>query len=181
VQRNVDRTPNGSSETPASDAVVHLVVWNYALSVQAERVTSAQEGAFGRKTREIDLRFFVVALRGLLRSAELIMHGAETRAKDEIDDAIKRFHDAVPGSKDLRDRLEHFDEYERGTGRQQRRAQISEPSVTFFSGQPGHHSISVEIPGLPTASIEMETARDAGNELMTAVASAVDGQAGRSV
>ena len=74
----------------------------------------------------------------------------------------------------LRDILEHFDEYERGTGRYQRLNEITEPSITWFERSPGRHIVNVAVTGLETISVHMESAIDAANRLVVAVGTAID-------
>jgi hypothetical protein len=162
-------------EPSVADALGHVLVWSYALSVQSDRVEQSGDGVFQGLRREIDLRFFAAALRKLLRAADLTAKRAEPPARAQIYEAIAAFHHAVPGAKDVRDRLEHFDAYESGTGHQQKAADITEPSVTYFVRGTGTHTINVDVPGLSTATIEMESAKEAGNALMTAIGIAVDG------
>jgi hypothetical protein len=59
-----------------ADALGHVLVWFHALKIQAQRIESAENDMSGTLGRDIDLRFFAVALRNLLRSAKPAAGGA---------------------------------------------------------------------------------------------------------
>ena len=66
-----DKKATGS----VADALGHLIVWTVALDRQAARIEAANEvddGTWFRAYMEIDARFFVTALRNLLRSVDLV-------------------------------------------------------------------------------------------------------------
>jgi len=109
-----------------------------------------------------------------IRAVELVEKRAGGTVQPKVRAAPERFEATVPGAKAIRDRLEHFDEYESGRGNEQKRARINEPSRTWFTSQPGHHSVTVAIPGLPTLQIELQAAMRAANELQRDVGVAVD-------
>lgn len=168
---------NGPVEADLSGvptAVGHVVQWAYAMDVQAERIESAGTGPLAMRRREIDVRFFVQALRNLLRAIELIQRRASDAAREQIAAALEAFNQEVPGAKDVRDRLEHFDEYESGVGKDQRKAGVTEPSITFFASRPGRHAVTVLVPGLTDATVEVQAAKTAADRLQTAVCTAVD-------
>lgn len=60
---------------------------------------------------QTDATFFVFALRNLLRSGELAARSAPSAVANDIRRTLKKFKEAVPELVDLRDVLEHFDDY----------------------------------------------------------------------
>lgn len=91
----------------------HLMRWYQAAMQQAERVASnARFDVF----REMDAQLFAIAAHNVLRAAEL---AATQMASEEIRAAVDEFNAAVPDLAHVRNQLEHFDEYELGTGRLQ--------------------------------------------------------------
>lgn len=60
---------------------------------------------------QTDATFFVYALRNLHRSGELAARSAPSAVANDIRRGLKEFKEAVPELVDLRDVLEHFDDY----------------------------------------------------------------------
>jgi hypothetical protein len=83
--------------------------WLEAVARQSERVAAAPNTGAG----QVEILLFVTALRNVIRGAEKILGGDH--------EAVRAFHQAVPGAKDVRDMLEHFDAYVGGQGRLQER------------------------------------------------------------
>ena len=73
--------------------------WLDAVDRQAGRALDVPDPGKG----QVEILLFVVALRNVLRGAEAIL-GKEHAA-------VRSFYEAVPGARDIRDMLEHFDEY----------------------------------------------------------------------
>jgi hypothetical protein len=73
-------------------------------------------------SRQIDARQLVFALRQILNAERLVAVameacGVDMAAHDALAHARQRFEDALPGIKNMRDALMHFDEWSRGRGR----------------------------------------------------------------
>ena len=90
--------------------------WYRVLAAQADRLAESGFVPEGY--------VFVIALRNLRRAAALVA-SALTAAEDQraAAAALAEFDRALPGSKEARDILEHFDDYARGTGALQRHQQ----------------------------------------------------------
>jgi hypothetical protein len=75
-----------------------------------------------------------------MESKELARLGMDQVHRDQLQDEIDAFERAVPGAKNARDILEHFDEYARGDGRLQRSAMnelgidVFEAAAMFWGG-----------------------------------------------
>ena len=89
-----------------------LISWTYqwldAVDRQAGRTLDMPDHGKG----QVEILLFVGALRNVMRGAEAIL------GKDHA--AVRSFYEAVPGAMDIRDMLEHFDEYVTGNGRLQK-------------------------------------------------------------
>lgn len=91
-------------------ALGHAWEWSRVVAVQMER--------FLRTGSVADTYLLVLALRNVLRAAELARdHALSTEAgRESVDRAIAAFEQELPGVRSARDALEHFDEYARGRG-----------------------------------------------------------------
>lgn len=67
--------------------------------------------------REIDAISFALVLRQLIRAIEALNRRVKSA---EVDEALEEFYSKFPHEKEMRDILEHFDEYVIGEGRLQR-------------------------------------------------------------
>lgn len=96
--------------------------WYQVLAAQADRLADSGFVPEGY--------VFVIALRNLRRAAALV---ASTFTRDEDQQAaaaaLAEFDRALPGSKQTRDIIEHFDDYARGAGALQRQQQRQRDGV----------------------------------------------------
>ncbi|HEX4109716.1 MAG TPA: hypothetical protein VHX88_16375, partial [Solirubrobacteraceae bacterium] len=85
----------------------------------------------------------------VMQAKELVRLGIDPAHRDQLQDEIDAFERAVPGAKNARDVLEHFDEYARGDGRLQRKAMselgidVFEAAAMFWGG--GYDSVADEL------------------------------------
>lgn len=97
--------------------------WQRAVQLAVLRLRDADDQRIAWfSSRQIDARQLVFALRQLLSAARLVdvameARGMDAAARDAIAQARQRFEDALPGIKNMRDALMHFDEWSRGEGR----------------------------------------------------------------
>jgi len=75
------------------------------------------DGDSGVGTRRGDMYLFAMAVRQVLRFAELALRVAPEDSRGLIGQAISAFEATAPDLKNIRDVLDHFDEYIMGTGR----------------------------------------------------------------
>lgn len=118
------------------------VQWLDAVERQAGRVLDAP----GHGNGQIEILLFVGALRKVLRGAEAIL--GEEHA------AVRSFYEAVPGATDIRDMLEHFDEYVTGSGRLQKGGS-PDWLVSFSSDREVGGECAIHVDG---RSLDVETA-----------------------
>lgn len=98
-----------SSPSLVAVALGHAWEWSQAVQLQLER--------FRRSGRVSDAYLLVIALRNVLRAAQLAREELVTVVgRAALDQAITTFEETLPGVKSARDALEHFDAYARGRG-----------------------------------------------------------------
>lgn len=90
------------------------------LSVQ--RMHAGSDGSGWSDSRQIDARHLCIALRQLLTAAALELDalqdlGIEPTTVQHLVEACERFEKQLPGVKDMRDGLTHFEDWSRGRGR----------------------------------------------------------------
>jgi hypothetical protein len=99
--------------TPAE--VQHeLAIWQQSVLVMRMRIFDITEGKF---TLQGDIRLFAMAVRQVLRCAELARSVLPGPSRTLVDQALADFETVSPDAKQLRDVLDHFDAYLRGRGR----------------------------------------------------------------
>jgi hypothetical protein len=103
-----------------NEALARLSTWEHAVRNQANRVLSAPSERHFDTSFKADGYLLVLALRNVLRAANLVRTLAPEPARPGISAAIAVFESRVAGAKDARDVLDHFDEYMRGRGNLQK-------------------------------------------------------------
>ena len=110
----------------AALAVGDALTWNAHVGRQWGRVLEAPS----ELDLQMDLQLLAIALRGVVRAASFARQVAQDRGDSEghtrLENAIRSFEDAVPNGKNVRDILEHFDDYRRGRGHLQRREEMGD-------------------------------------------------------
>lgn len=106
-----------------------LARWSHQWLVAAQRQAgrafeAARSDPEGYSWVETELLLFVDALNNMRRAALAVVGPSSV--------AIQRFDEEVPGLKDLRDQLEHHDEYVAGRGRLQKRAR-TDPDQSYWA------------------------------------------------
>ena len=110
------------ADNPYAIAVSQSQMWRdiVRLTVRRMRGENDRETAWF-SSQQLDAHVLVMTLRQLLTAEELEQAaltelGIDPAAGAALGAARKRFEDALPGIKDMRDALMHFDEWSRGTG-----------------------------------------------------------------
>lgn len=88
--------------------------WLKALELEDERIRSASE----QLHQQIDSDIYALVLRNLVRAVE---YASKLDNRSEIQNALIAFKSAVPGWLNVRDFLEHFDEYAQDNGKLQKK------------------------------------------------------------
>lgn len=111
------------ADNPHAIAISEAQWWLWAVQLAVLRLRDPDDQRIAwPSSRQIDARHLVFALRQLLsaaRLADVVMEerGMDAAARDALAQARQRFEDALPGIKNMRDALMHFDEWARGEGR----------------------------------------------------------------
>lgn len=111
------------ADNPHAIAVSEAQWWQRAVQLAVLRLRDADDQRISWfSSRQIDARQLVFALRQILNAERLVAvvleaRGVDTAAHEALARARQRFEDALPGIKDMRDALIHFDAWSRGQGR----------------------------------------------------------------
>jgi hypothetical protein len=134
VERHADEDENVSvtstspddwspADSPYATALSEAQWWQRAVQLSANRLRGGDNISIASfSSRQIDARQLIFALRQLLTAEQLEQEALKALRIDpvvgqELARARRRFEDALPGVKHMRDALMHFDEWSRGTGR----------------------------------------------------------------
>lgn len=107
----------------------HTEAWGWVRTVQLQlhRILHEDDG----QTAILDAYQLVMGLRMVLRGAQMTrQHLGTEQALQILEEGLDAFAAAVPGGKDARDVIEHFDEYTQGRGR------LQQPEVLPQQRQP---------------------------------------------
>jgi len=111
------------ADNPHAIAISEAQWWQRAVQLAVLRLRDPDDQRIAWfSSRQIDARQLVFALRQLLSAARLVDVAMKARdmdaaARDALAQARQRFGDELPGIKNMRDALMHFDEWSRGEGR----------------------------------------------------------------
>jgi hypothetical protein len=166
------------ADNPYAIAVSEAQWWQRAVQLAVMRVRGKDDDSIAwHSSRQIDARQLVFALRQLLTAEQLEQAALKALGIDpvvgqELTKARKKFEDALPGVKDMRDALMHFDEWARGTGLgpQKERRQAGEALrdvARFFWGFA--YDPSTDTVSLGPYSIDVAAADSAAKELSQAI------------
>jgi hypothetical protein len=120
----------------------YISQWDRTVQRQRERVFADPDDPDAFET---DVHLYAVALNQLVTMVEwarrsTARHGDRV-AKKAIRNAQRKFNNAVPGIEHVRDIHEHLAEYERGTGKLQKKRWPTEkppPLARWYSGEEVH-------------------------------------------
>ena len=173
-------SPDGWSpaDNPYAIAVSEAQWWQRAVRLAVFRIRGDDDDRIAWfSSCPIDARQLVFALRQLLAAEQLEQValralGMDPAVGQELAEARKRFEDALPGVKEMRDALMHFEDWSRGTGRgpQRERREAGEALrdvARFFWGF--GYDPSVDRVFMGPYVIEVGTADGAAAELCRAI------------
>jgi hypothetical protein len=166
------------ADNPYAIAVSEAQWWQRAVQLAANRVRGKDDtGIAWHSSRQIDARQLIFALRQLLTAEQLEQEalkvpGVDPIVRQELAEARKRFGDALPGVRDMRNGLMHFEDWSRGkgSGPQKERREAGEALrdvASFFWGfgyDPSDDTISIG-----PYRIDVGTADRAAKELSWAI------------
>lgn len=162
------------ADNPYTIAVSEAQWWRDTARLAILRMRDKDDRRLGCfSSRQIDARQLIIALRQLLTAQQLELLaldelGIDPTVRDALAQAGKRFEDTLPGVKDMRDGLMHFEDWSRGKGfgpqRKARDAHASPRDVARdywrFGYDPNAGTIS-----FGPYSIHIDTAECAAKEL----------------
>lgn len=111
------------ADNPHAIAISEAQWWQRAVQLAVLRLRDSDDRRISWfSSRQIDARQLVFALRQILNAQRLVAVAMKARGVDKaacqaLEGARQDFVDALPGVKDMRDALMHFDEWSRGQGR----------------------------------------------------------------
>lgn len=111
------------ADNPYAIAVSEAQWWKESARLAVLRMRRNDDARFGWfSAQQIDARQLVFALRQLLSAEDLEQFalkelGIDQAVRDVLAKAREQFENALPGIKDMRDGLMHFEEWARGMGR----------------------------------------------------------------
>jgi len=157
------------------EALAFAHTWHHAVNLEGIRILTDGTGMpSGPASREADCYLFAIALRNFLRAIELIIAETSDDFSKSLREAQADFDQAVPGAVDLRNVLEHFDEYARGVGRLQK-AQQPFPSAIWLENDGATYQVWVGIPGRAPLRLDIRASVQAAGQLMSAAVQTVHG------
>src|SRR5262245_21226322 len=120
------------ADYPYAIAASQAQWWQRAVRLAVLRLGDADDLRIAWfSSRQIDARQLVFALRQILSAerleqAALLALDMDPQVGEHLAEARKHFEGALPGIKDMRDALIHFDEWSRGVGRGPQRDRVRE-------------------------------------------------------
>lgn len=147
--------------------------WFSAAFRQAQRAFDAPEpGTDGYDgSDETELLMFVTATNNLARAARAVL------GRDS--DSVREFDAAIPGLKEIRDQIEHFDEYVVGEGRLQKntgssgdifwQTSVSGGSISYDDGSRKKHMVLSVLSDINASGAGIENMADQESHLPDAV------------
>jgi hypothetical protein len=122
------------ADNPYAIAVSQSQLWRDIVLLTIQRMRDEDDRGRGWfSSVQLDAHVLVMTLRQLLTAEQLEQValkelGIDAAVRDALARARGKFEDELPGIKDMRDALMHFDEWVRGTGRgpQQKRVKAGE-------------------------------------------------------
>jgi hypothetical protein len=121
------------ADNPYAIAVSQAQLWRDLVVLTVHQMQDEDDRRVMWSSRQLDAYVLVMTLRQLLTAEQLEQAALTELAVDPavgatLTAARQRFEDALPGVKDMRDALMHFDEWSQGKGRgpQKKRSQAGD-------------------------------------------------------
>jgi hypothetical protein len=156
------------SRAAVGEAIGYVDLWRHAVQMQAIRILTKNTGMpSGAMTRQCDCYLFVISLRDLIRAIELIRR-ALPAASESLAAALTDFEQQVPNAVQLRDVLEHFDDYSTGQGRLQREHPGTMTSE-WYAASDDSYELNISVAPGKFFTLEVRAASRAATTLANAV------------
>jgi DNA-binding phage protein len=155
-------------------ALSRLIATRFELSQQLGRLEESSQRQVWNILRNAQTRQYVMTLRGLLRAVGMVKDTSAAAVGRRIDEARSEFNRSVPHVRVLRDRLEHFDEWDLADANAYQLAGISNAPAIWYEYAPGANKVSIYVPDLDTVTVNLNEADSAAETLMSRVVHAVE-------
>ena len=143
-----------------------LTIWMHAVQIESSRILGdGVMGYTGPLTRKIDACLFVVALRNVLRAAEMVRTEIRRPLKREATTAINEVTDVMPDAVKVRDVLMHFDKYAVGRGDIEREANSSAPFESVHEMDRAAHVLRIRVAPGVELTVDVKSATVAATRL----------------
>ena len=158
--------------TSAGEGAAQVLAWNHAVQLQKIRIMSGIGlPTAGPVSKQADAYLFVLALRNVRRAAALTAKLAGGSRRVVIRRALVAFDEALPTAKDLRDVLDHFDDYALGRGKLQD-SKRPWPLIEWYEESTDTYRLNIGVGGKLLA-VEVGAASQASDALLDSVAEAL--------
>jgi hypothetical protein len=141
----------------------HAYIWAEAVDATANRILANQDVT---SVATGDAALLAVAVRNVLRAAELAQKVTTGAEAAKFAAAIAKFRQVLPDAEDLRDILNHFDRYEIGQGQLQKQARQTGGTTEYYRISLDRDTFVLEVGSL---TIDVRKAKEAAMELATTV------------
>ena len=169
-----------------TDVIRELQQWCYTTATMHARVV---ENYSTSRTRG-DMFLFAMAVRQVLRFADLALTIADSDAAVPLKEAIDKFAETSPDAKGVRDVIDHFDDYLKGAGLAYRAgdpseyvgmvASVNKPTNMWIQASDGVFRLHIN--PSPGEHVVLDIARETASALAladAAIAALSDGPASR--
>lgn len=141
------RAGSQMSDIERTIAVEEIRLWRLAVETQHRRILTdfhALDDLLAANVATADLRLYAVALRNLLRAVKFAIV-AFPEHSSPLRQAEHRFSGNVPDASVIRDILEHFDDYAKGSGKLIKEGDMNLPPVTSFHFASASTKVSISL------------------------------------
>jgi hypothetical protein len=159
-----------------------LRLWQHAVQLQSLRVQGcAGMGYAGKTTREADVFLFAVALSNCMRAATQVCASPDATVRARAEQAVAEFDEVVQQAAEVREVVEHLDDYLAGRGQLQQQAASSDPLQLVHEADTARHTVDFLVAPKIVLTVDVERVTAAAVVLAGELSDLVSGHAGGAV